>query len=193
MFNIKTCPKIKRHLAKWLLLSSFDVLPISFPFCFIAPPFPCFGSHFVVFYSTMMGVFDRFFGFGFVGMLQGPSCLSTCGSPHFQWGHKVDFLEGHCSSCLSRELDLSSFCHSFQVFIGFRSFLLEVIGMSSLKPLPFQVHMKSMQKLIPLRLQHVQLAERGTYRIQENIQRDYTTILLLTSFLIYLLISIEHA
>jgi hypothetical protein len=34
-------------------------------------------------------------------------------------GCKFNFLEGHYSKCLSKELGLNNPCHSFQVFVGF--------------------------------------------------------------------------
>jgi hypothetical protein len=45
----------------WLLVSYFNVLPKSLPFCFVVP-LSSFQNQLVIFYSTLMGVFEGLLG-----------------------------------------------------------------------------------------------------------------------------------
>ncbi len=69
-------------------------------------------------------------------MPQSPSISLACGSTHFQWERKVDFLGGHCFSYLYEELGFNCPCHTFQV-LDYCPFLLEAIGVNNFGPLPF--------------------------------------------------------
>jgi hypothetical protein len=44
------------------LVPPLDVLPKGLPFYFIAPPFLSFWNYFDIFYSTLMGIFERLLG-----------------------------------------------------------------------------------------------------------------------------------
>jgi hypothetical protein len=68
-------------------------------------------------------------------------------------------------------------------------FLLEMIGPSSLGPLPFQAHLKLTQEFFPLRLQHVYLVlsnwpKEAQITFTKVFHTNHMTILKLTSFLI---------
>jgi hypothetical protein len=75
---------------------------------------------------------------------------------------------------------------------------MEAIGANSLGTLILKVHLKSVQKFFLSKVvtcvslfEH--LTEKSLNRLHESILERDTTILLLTSFFIYLLICIKHA
>lgn len=80
-----------------------------------------------------MGVFEKLLG---LGSLECPKTLLV----HQQvallisnGGHKVDFFEGHCSSCLFGNWALVAPMIISKFLLDYHMFLLEVIGVNSSK------------------------------------------------------------
>jgi hypothetical protein len=86
----------------------------------------------------------------------------------------VDFLKGHCSNYLLGSWALIAHAIISKFLLDYYSFLLEVIGESNLRPLPFQTHLNSTWKLLPLRViacvpLFEQLVKRSANCLQESI------------------------
>jgi hypothetical protein len=119
------------------LISFFDVLPKGFPFCFIISPPPSFRSQLVIFYSTLLGVFERLLG---LGLLECPEALHVCQyvALHvFSGGSGLISSEVIALVAYMGSWGLVTLIIASKFLLYFRSFLLEVIGANNLGSLFF--------------------------------------------------------
>jgi hypothetical protein len=102
------------------------------------------------FWLDLNGSFWETFGFGLIGMPWGPFSLSTNGFPHFNGGIRLISLEVIAPATYLRSWALVALVITSRFLLNFHPFLLEVIGVSNSRPLPFPTHLKLTQKLLPL-------------------------------------------
>jgi hypothetical protein len=129
MFNMQICLQNER-MSRWLLVSSLDVSPISFPFFFVASPLLGFRSQLVVFYSTLMGVFERILGLGSLECPEAPFNHRHVVLPIFSGGIRFISLEA-----IAPAIYLGSW--ALVTFVIASRFLLHAIGANGLGPFPF--------------------------------------------------------
>ncbi len=193
MFDIQTF-KVRGCLSGfWYPLLMFCLE--AFLFTSLFPLLLGFQSKLIVFYSILMGIFEKLLG---LGPLECPKALlihQQVALPISSGGIGFISLEFIVLAIYLGSWALITLVIASKFLLDSHSFLLEAIGVSNLWPFPFQAHLKLTQELgattcVP---SLKQLVKRSTYHLQENFQRDYMTIPLLASSFIYLLICIKHA
>jgi hypothetical protein len=126
------------------LESSFDVSLKGLPFCFVALRLLGFHSELVIFYSTLMGIFERILGSTSLECPKAFLLHPHVALPISSEGIMLISLEVIVPTVYLGSWALVAFVITFRFVLDLCSFLLEAIGVNSLVPLPFYTHLRLM-------------------------------------------------